>query len=200
MDPNLILNRVMRLARLDTSVFDEVRDDANELVPAIIVAAISCLLAGIGSFLYWQIGPGYDGPEKIFINTLLLGTIFMIAIYAVAILVVYVMMAQVYKVQADLYSLFRTMGYAAIPLSLSVLMFLPVVFPLFALAPLGLLLVFMIYAVQSATNADSDQVVMASFTGFAVMCLILGLIAVSTSGFTDAPAGAGVFGLLVDFS
>ena len=55
MDPNVILGRVLRLARLDTSVFDEVRDDQNETIPAVIIAAISALLAGIGSFLWWKV-------------------------------------------------------------------------------------------------------------------------------------------------
>ena len=45
MDPNAVLNKLIRLAKLDTTVFDEVRDDANELIPAMIVAAVSALLS-----------------------------------------------------------------------------------------------------------------------------------------------------------
>jgi len=63
MDPNVILNRVLRLARLDTSVFDEVRDDQNETVPAVIIAAISAFLAGLGSFLWWKVVWGSDLPD-----------------------------------------------------------------------------------------------------------------------------------------
>lgn len=198
MDPNLVINHVLRLLRLDTAVFDEVRDDVNELVPSVVVAVVSCFLAGLGSFLYWQVIPAFT-PDNAFLNAFILGSVFMVAVYAVAILVVYLVMAQVFKVQAELYALFRTMGYAAVPLAFSVLMFIPVIYPLFSLAPLGLLLVFMIYAVQSATNADSTHVVIASFAGFAVMCLLLGLIAVATSS-PSVPAGAGQFGLFLDFS
>jgi hypothetical protein len=199
MDPNLVVNRVTRLARLDTTVFDEVRDDANEIIPSLIVAALSALLAGLGAFLFWQLSDVEF--ENMFLNTVILGTVFMAAMYAVAVLVVYVVMAQMFRVQVDLYSLFRTMGYAALPLALSVLMFIPVIYPLFSLAPLGLLLVFMIYAVQSASNADSTQVVLASFIGFAVFCGILGLIAVSTGDLgVDTPIGAGQFALLFDYN
>ncbi|OAI43183.1 hypothetical protein AYO38_10970 [bacterium SCGC AG-212-C10] len=197
MDPNVIVNRVLRLARLDTSVFDEVRDDANELVPAMIVAAISFLLAGFGAFLFWEVAD--TSLEKSFLNALLFGTLFLIIMYVVAALAVYVVLAQVYRVTVDLQSLLRTMGYAALPMALSVLMFVPVIYPLFALAPLGLLLVFMIYAVQSASNAESNQVVIASFVGFSVFILVLGLIAVSSS-YPNVPIGAGAFGLLLDFS
>ena len=45
MDPNVVINRLVRLAKLDTTVFDEVRDDANELIPAIVITVVSALLA-----------------------------------------------------------------------------------------------------------------------------------------------------------
>ena len=198
MDPNLVINHVLRLIRLDTTVFDEVRDDVNELVPAAVVAVISAFLAGLGAFLYWKVVPAFE-PDKLVLNTLILGSIFLVAIYAVAVLVVYVVMSQAFKVQVDLYALFRTMGYAALPLSFSLFMFVPLFYPVFALVPLGLLLVSMIYAVQSATNADSRHVVLACVIAFAVMVFLLGLFAISTSQ-PNAPAGAGQFGLYFDFS
>ncbi|MGH2633725.1 MAG: YIP1 family protein [Tepidiformaceae bacterium] len=198
MDPNAVINRVMRLARLDTTVFDEVRDDVNELIPAMVVAAISVLLAGFGAFLFEQIVPA-SSFDSSFLNAFILGSIFMFVMYGVAIAVVYVVMAQFYKVQVDLQTLARTCGYAALPLALSVLMFIPLIYPVFALVPLALLFVMMIYAVQSATGADSNQVVVSVLIGFTVMVLVLGAIAVSTS-LGKAPMGAGVFGLLFRLS
>lgn len=195
MDPNAVINRVMRLARLDTTVFDEVRDDVNELIPALVVAAISVLLAGFGAFLFWQVVPSVSADSS-FLNAFILGSIFMFVMYGVAVAVVYVVMAQVYKVQVDFQTLFRTCGYAALPLALSVLMFIPLIYPVFALVPLALLFVMMIYAVQSATGADSNQVVVSVLAGFTVMVLVLGAIAISTS-LGKAPMGAGVFGLLL---
>lgn len=198
LDPNLILNRVMRLARLDTTVFDEVRDDQRETLPAVIVAVIAAFLAGLGAFLWSQVVP--DGnPEDAFVNQFILGSIFLAVMYGVAALVAYVVLAQMYKVQADLQAIIRTMGYAAIPLAASVLMLLPIVFPVFAIVPMAALFVMMIYALQSATGADSNQVVMSALIGFAVMVLVCGLIAVSTD-FGKAPMGAGIFGILFDFN
>ncbi|MGE5595654.1 MAG: YIP1 family protein [Hyphomicrobiales bacterium] len=198
MDPNAVLNRVGRLARLDTTVFDEVRDDPNETLPAVIIAAISAFLAGLGAFLWWKVVPdlGSD-PENLFVNTFILGSIFLLVLFGVAALVVYVVMAQMYKTQADLQSLIRVLGYASIPLAASLLMFIPFVWPVFALVPLAVLLVMMIYAVQSATGADSTQVVIASVIGLAVLVLVCGIIATASD---DAPMGAGIFGVLVDFN
>lgn len=203
MDPNAVINRLVRLAKLDTTVFDEVRDDERELVPALVVAAVACILAGLGSLLYWQIVPDFDA-DSIFLNTLIFGSVFLAAMYGVAALVTYLVLVQMYRAQVDLQALIRTMGYAAAPLALSVLMFIPVIYPLFAILPFALLYVMMIYAAQSASGAESTQVVISTTIGLAVMVLVLGLIAASSggpSGFDfNAPMGGGIFGIIIDLS
>lgn len=198
MDPNVIINRLVRLAKLDTTVFDEVRDDPKELIPAIVIAAISAVLAGLGALLFWSVVAAAT-PDSAFVNQVILGSIFMAVMYGVAALVVYVVMAQMFKVQVDLQTLVRTMGYASFPLAFSVLMFIPILWPVFAIVPLALLLVTTIYAVQSATGAESNQVVIASLIGFAVFVLVLGLIS-STTDYSKAPMGAGLFGIISDFN
>ena len=192
MDPNLILNKILRLARLDTTVFEEARNGAIELIPAMIVAGVSALLAGLGATLFYEFNFDY-GPEKPWLNTFILGGVFMAALYLVWVLIAYVIIVQVYKASADLQSLLRTMGYAAVPLALSVLMFIPVLYPVFAIVPLALLFVMSIYAVQAVTNADSTQVVIANTAGFSVMVLVLSIVAFSSD---TTVMGAGLFSIL----
>lgn len=198
MDPNVIINRLVRLMKLDTSVFDEVRDDPKELVPALVICAVSAVLAGLGAMLFWSTVSDFE-PDSVFVNQLILGSIFMAVMYGVAALVVYVVMAQMYKVQADLQAIIRTMGYASFPLAASVLMFIPILWPVFAIVPLAVLLVTMIYAVQSSTGAESNQVVTACVIGFMVFVLVLGLISTTTDS-TSAPMGAGLFGIISDWA
>lgn len=198
MDPNVVLNRVGRLARLDTTVFDEVKDDINETVPALVVAIIAAFLAGLGAFLWGQIVP-QESLDSGFVNSFLLGSIFMAVVYGVATLVVYVVLVQLYGIQVDLQSLIRVMGYASIPLAISVLMFVPFIWPVFSLGSLALLFVMMIYAVQSVSNADSKQVIISVAIGYAVFCLVLGFIALQTDLF-EQPMGAGQFGALFDLN
>jgi len=196
MDPNAILNKILRLARLDTTVFDEVRDDVNELVPALIVAGVSALLAGLGATLWFLfLWDDRVQPDNLWLNTFILGGLFLAALYAVWVLITYVVIVQVYKASADLQSLLRTMGYAAAPFALSLLMFIPVLWPVFAIVPLALVFVMTIYATQSVTNADSTQVVMANLAGFAVMVLVLTIIAFSSD---DTRIGAGLFAALFE--
>jgi hypothetical protein len=202
MDINAVIEKVMRLARLDTTVFDDVRDDQQELIPALIVAAVSFLLAGIGAWLFYFVVADsgyrefYDGN---FVNNALLGSIFAIVLYGVAALAVYVVLAQMYRVTVDLQALVRTMGYAAAPMALSVLMFIPIVWPLFAIVPLALLLLTMNAAVRSASGAEENHAMMATIIGFSVMVVVLGLISLS-SGSGDFSMGAGLFGVLADYS
>lgn len=196
MDLQNTLNRLLRLAQLDTSVFDEVRDDPNETIPALVLAAIASVLAGLGATLWWQAIPDFE-PDSLILNTLVLGSVFLFGMYLVAGLVIYVVLAQLYRVTADLQALLRTLGYAATPLALSVLMFLSVIYPVFAIVPLALVLTMMFYAVQSATGADSKQVAVSAIVGFTVMVLVLGIIALASDQ-RDAPMGAGLFGILLD--
>ncbi len=192
MDPMLVLERLRRLARLDMSVFDEVRDDERELTPALAVAGGACLLAGFGSWLHWEVSA--VTPGNAFINGFLLGSIFLATMYGAAALIIYVILAQFFRVPVRLLPIVRTMGYAAAPLALSAGMLIPVLYPVLALLPMAALLVAMIYAVQAATQAEPIQVVGACLIGFGVMVLVLGVTAVSSSG-PDAPIGAGQFGL-----
>ncbi len=191
-----MLDRLGRMALLDTSVFEEVRDDERELASALVVAASACLLAGLGAWLHWEIS-AFTPPDA-FINSFLLGSIFLAMMYGATAALIYVLMVQFFHVQVDLLAIVRTMGYAAAPLALSVGMFIPVLYPVFALMPLALLLVAMIYAVQAATGAEPVQVVVACLIGFGFMVLVLGVVAISSSG-PDAPIGAGQFGLYFEF-
>ncbi len=192
----LILHRLQRLTLLDTAVFEEVRDDERELGPALAVAGAACLLAGCGAWLHWEVSGAEAGNA--FVNGFLLGSLFLAAMYGAATLLIYVLMVQFFHVQVDLLAIVRTLGYAAAPLGLSVGMVLPALYPLFALMPLALLLVAMIYAVQAATGARPVQVVVSCLAGFGLMALVLGVVAISSSG-PDAPIGAGQFGLYYDF-
>ena len=196
MDPNAILNRLMRLIKFDTSVFDEVRDDARELVPAMIVAGAAALIAGLGTALHFTVlWEDFARPDNPWLNMFILGGVFMAALYAVWVLITYVVLVQVGKASVDLQSMFRTMGYAAWPLALNLFMVIPILWPVFAIGSLILLFVMAIYAVQSVTNAESTQVVMANLAGMAVFVLVLSIIAFSSD---TTRIGAGIFAVLFE--
>lgn len=181
MDPNIIFGRLVRLAKLDTSVFDEVRDDPKETLPAVAIVAISALLAGIGAWLWLTLVKPFGGLDIDFVNILLfiwlLGTILTVGAWALWVGVTWLVLQNVYKEQVEFQTLLRTMGYAAFPFAFSILMAIPALSMGFALVPLVGWFVLSIFAVQAASGAESDRVIKANLAGFLACCLLLGLFA-----------------------
>jgi len=169
-----LVNRLVRLARLDTTVFDEVRLDASATVPSVIVAVVATFLAGFGGWLWWVMSSDFDtGSGQVLIKSAILGSIFAIAMWVVWVLLVYVILTQVFRAQADEQQLERTMGMAAAPLGLTILMFIPGISFGIALASVALFFGLSTMAAQAATNAPPAKVLVASIAGFAVWAIVL---------------------------
>ncbi len=178
-----LMNRLMRLARLDTTVFDEVRLDASATVPSVIVAVASTFLAGLGGWLWWSMTQDFGDKGKVLVQSLILGSVFSIALWVAWLLIVYVLLTQVFKAQADIQQLVRTMGLAAAPLALSVLMFIPGADFGIGLASIALFFGLTTIAVQAATNASAGTVLVCNAAGFAVWAIVLGFLVTDSSFF-----------------
>ena len=177
-----LLNRLARLARLDTTVFDEVRLDASATVPCVIVAVASTFLAGLGGWLWWAM-QDFGDKGKVLTQSLILGSIFSIALWVAWVLIVYVLLTQVFRAQADIQQLVRTMGLAAAPLALTVLMFIPGADFGIGLASIALFFGLSTIAVQAATNASAGAVLVSNAAGFAVWAIVLGFLVTDSSFF-----------------
>ena len=94
------------------------------------------------------------GSGQILLKSAILGSVFAIALWVAWVLLVYVILTQVFRAQADVQQLVRTMGMATVPLALTVLMFLPEISFGIALASVALLFGLTTMAVQAATNAS----------------------------------------------
>ena len=179
----LLVNRLMRLIRLDTTVFDEVRLDASATVPSVVVAVASTFLAGLGGWLWWSMTQSLGDKGKVLFQSLIMGSIFSIALWVAWLLIVYALLTQVFKAQADMMQLVRTMGLAAAPLALSVFMFIPGLDFGIGLASLALFFGLTTIAVQATTNASPGAVLVANVAGFAVWAIVLGLLVTSSAFF-----------------
>jgi hypothetical protein len=176
MDFNVMVNRLMRLVRLDTSVFDEVRHDASATIPAVVVVVVSTLLAGLGGWIWW-ITQDYSYDEsKVFVQSVILGTIFSVALWIVWLLVSWVVLTQLFREEADWQQMLRTMGMAAIPLALSFGMFIPGITFGVGLSSIALFFGLTTMAIQATTAARPAHVLIASIAGFGVWAIVLGLL------------------------
>jgi hypothetical protein len=183
-DMNALMQRVRRLATLDTAVFDEVRTDTTATLPALIVAAGATLLFGIGGWLWWVLQDFNPHSGELFFKSAILGSIVSLILWGVWVAITYVVLTQVFRARADINEMVRVMGFAAAPLAIGLLLFIPGLDFGIGLASVVLLFGTTVIAVSSATDAPAGRVLASVGAGFAVWALILSLF-VSTDYFWD---------------
>ncbi len=178
MDFNILADRLQRLVRLDTSVFEEVRLDPAATVPAIFVVAASTFLAGLGGWLWW-IWEDLPDAGDVFVESVILGSLFAVALWIVWLLVAHVILTQIFREEADWQQMLRTMGMAAAPLGISVAMVIPGIRFGVALTSIALFFGLTTIAIQSVTAAGPARVLVSNLAGFAVWAIVLGLLVTS---------------------
>ncbi len=187
--------RLLRLLRLDTTVFDEVKQDPTATLPAVLVVIASTLLAGVGGWMWWVV-KGFGDNGKVFFHSVVMGTVFSFALWIVWLLVAWVILTQLFREDADWQQMLRTMGMASAPLALSLVMFIPGIDMGLALASIALFFGLTNIAIQATTPANPARVLVANLAGFAVWAIVLGLLVTDSNYFApgiflfDAPTEA----------
>lgn len=175
MNFDIVMGRLMRLARLDTTVFDEVRMDPAATASSFIVAVAAAFAAGFGGWLAWMQEVDFDKGRVLF-QSFILGSIFAVALWLVWLGVVYVLLTTFFHERADPQQLIRTMGVAAAPLGLSFFLLIPGITFGVGLASVALFFGLTNIAIQSVTTADPAKVLIANAAGFTVWAIVLTLL------------------------
>jgi hypothetical protein len=181
LDIGILADRLQRLLRLDTSVFQEVRQDAAATVPAVLVLAISTFLSGIGGWLWWAINDfeEIEDATSVFWESVLVGGLFSIVLWLLWLGVAWLVLTQLFREEARWQEMLRTMGMASFPLALSVAMFIPGLDFGIGLASIALFFGMTTIAIQAVTSADQARVLLANLAGFALWAILLGLFTTS---------------------
>lgn len=179
-DLGILADRLQRLVRLDTSVFEEVRLDPAATVPAFSVAAASTFLAGIGGTLWWVIHDLEDAG-RVFLLSTIVGSFISLAFWIIWLAISWMILTQLFKEEADWQQMLRTMGMAAAPQAIAVAMFIPGIDLGIALISMVLFFGLTTIAIQAVTAASAARVLVANLAGFAVWATVLGLLATSDS-------------------
>ena len=172
---------LLRLARLDLTVFDDVKDDVAATLPAITVVVAASVLAGLGSWLWWiqqDFPPGVDQKNfEVFFKSLILGGIFQSALWFLWVYISAMILSRGLRAGADINQMVRTMGLAFAPMAISLLMVIRVLTVPFGVIGIAGTLLLSNVAIQATTTADSRQVVLANVAGFLVFAVVLGILA-----------------------
>jgi hypothetical protein len=172
-----IIDWVLRLIRLDLTPFEEARRDQTATVPIVGLVAVLSLLSGLGSFLWGIVNvEGLDAGEM-FVDSFVVGSIIQFALWFAWVFIAYLVLTQVFRAAADLTQLLRVMGLAFVPIALAAIMFIPVVDFSIGLISVVATVLLANVALQNTTSATPGQAMGANLAGFAVLSIVLGLVA-----------------------
>ena len=182
-----IVDRMIRAAKLDASLYEEVEADAGATSQAMTVVVISSLAAGVGAF-------GAEGIPMMFVGVLaaLIGWF----IWALLTWLIGTKLLATPQTQADLGQLLRVTGFSAAPGVLRVVGFIPLLGPAISFLAGVWMLVAMVIAVRQALDYDSTgRAVAVCVIGWVIQLLVIGipmmLFGIMAAGGAAALSGAG---------
>ncbi len=165
-----------RLARLDLTVFEEVRSNPSATPGAIVVVFLASVMAGIGSFAWAVQTEGVDDSE-VFVKSLVIGSILQTLVWFIWVYLVFQVLARAYGARTDFYELIRSMGFAFAPVGMSVLVAITAFAVPFGVASLAGATLFSHFAIQSSSSAEPRQILIANFVGFLSFAVVMGVLA-----------------------
>ena len=176
-----LTERMIRAARLETSLYEEVEADTTATQQALWVVIIAAVAEGIGV----AIRAGMQGRAGgVIIVGLILGIISAVIGWIVWSYVTYWIGTRLFHGTATPGEMLRTIGFAQSPRVLDILLFIPVLGPVIRLVVAIWLLVAGIIAIRQALDLTSGQAIVTAVVGwiallvvFLIVALIFGAIA-----------------------
>ena len=167
-----------RVARLDFSVFEEVKTERTATASAVLVVFGASLLAGIGSWIWaLQHGEYGLGGGEVLLKSVLGGTLVQTGVFFVWVYLSYVVLTHIFGAKVFFQELIRTMGLAFAPVGMSLFVAVaPLAVP-FGVFSLGLAFVVENAAIQRASGVTEREAMFANLGGFAAFLVFMGAFA-----------------------
>lgn len=168
-----LLNRMIRAAKLDPSLYEEVEADETATNQALMVVLISSACSGIGSAIDSALsGQGHIGFGLGLIGGLLSSLI----AWFLWSFITYFIGTKVFGGVATYNELLRTIGFSNSPGVLSVLSFIPVLGGLISFAVWIWKLASMVIAVRQSLDFTTGKAILTCVVGWIVIMVILIII------------------------
>ncbi len=169
-----MLRRMINAARLDRTTYEEVENDPNATLQAIVVVIIVALAAGVGAFLAVQdeaINPIWGLVSGV------IGGLIRWALWALVTFLVGTTILKTARTNASWSQLARTTGFAQTPGILQILVFIPIIgWIIGAIAGIWQL-VAMVVAVRQALDYESIwRTLGVVVIGFIIVVIVLAII------------------------
>jgi len=168
-----------RIARLDFTVFDDLRSDRSATPIAVLVVLAASVVAGIGTLIWALQHDEFGGIDmmEVLLKAVIIGSVVQTAVWFAWVYITYMLAARVFGSAANIGELTRVMGFAFAPVALSVLIAIaPLAVP-FGLLAFGLTLMLTTAAVERAAEIEPRQAMLSTLGGFAVFLMFIGAFA-----------------------
>lgn len=171
----MLFDRMVRAAKLDVSLYNEVEQDVNATSQALLVVVIVAVLSGIGA-----ISGGVGG--------FVFGLIAALVGWAIWSFIMYLVGTTIFKGTATYSELLRCVGFANTPNALAILGFIPGIGGLIVFLASIWALVAMVIGVREALDITTGQAVITAIIGFAVV-FVLSFVVAGIVGLGAATVG-----------
>jgi len=168
---------MVRAAKLDSSLYEEVEKDTTATNQAILVVVIASVFSGIGSAV--------GGPMGGLAVGLVVGVITALVGWFIWSFITYFIGTRVFKgpqTEATYGQLLRCIGFSDSPLLLGILGFIPLLGGIISFIASIWALVAMIIAVRQALDFSTGRAIATCIVGFIVLIIISAVVALLTGG------------------
>ncbi len=176
-----ILDRMIRAAKLDVSLYEEVEKDVAATNQAILVVVITSICSGIGTAIGGHMRAGLGG----FIFGLVVGIISALVGWLIWSFITYFIGTRVFRgpqTEATYGQLLRCIGFSDSPRALAILSFVPVLGGIAAFAAMVWSLVAMVIAVRQALDFTTGRAIATCIIGFIALIIISAIVGAVTGG------------------
>jgi hypothetical protein len=166
-----ILDRMIRAAKLDVSLYEEVEKDAAATNQALLVVVITSICSGIGT----AISSGAGG----FVFGLFAGVVSALVGWLIWSFITYFIGTRIFKgpqTEATYGQLLRCIGFSDSPRALAILSFIPVLGGIVAFVAMIWSLVAMVVAVRQALDFTTGRAVVTCVVGFIALIVISAVV------------------------
>jgi hypothetical protein len=174
----MLFERMMRAARLDSNLYEEVEHDLNATTEAATVVGIAALCTGLGNGIGMAMAGNMGLAIGVFVGSIVSGYIGWIAWSYIT----YWVGTSMFKGEATPGELLRTIGFAQTPRVLTVLAFIPFLGTLVAFVAGIWSLIAGIIALRQALDITTGQAVITAIIGAIPMLLLSCLLGAMIGG------------------
>lgn len=166
-------DRMVRAAKLDIGVYEEVETDTSATTQALWVVVITALLDGLGLALGAIL---LDGQAAGFIGGLVAGTASAILGWIIWAWLTYFIGTQLFHGTATPGEMLGTIGFAQTPRALNVFGFIPVLGGVLRFAVAIWVLIAGVVAIREALDVTTGKAIATALSGWLVMLIVTAII------------------------